>query len=258
MALIVPSLLAFDFARLQEGLEQIRRAGAQTIHVDVCDGHFAPGITVGQPVIRCLRRATSLAIEVHLQVQRPERFVGDFIGAGAGGILIQPESTSRFLQVLREIRAQGCHPGAALGPAMPFAAIRPVFGEIDSLILCGNSHQALAPFHAGEADAFPVAKIRSAPGGRLQLSLASMVQRVREAVRSRSESGSRFTIQIEGAIEPEFVPELEKAGADILVMAAATKAHPDAGSLLRQLTRRSSNPSEEIAIEGDPVGSNEF
>ena len=93
MALIAPSLLAADFARLGEALEIIKAAGASMAHIDVMDGHLVPEITVGQPVVASLRRATDLVLDVHLLIDRPERFVAEFVEAGADRVSVHPEAT---------------------------------------------------------------------------------------------------------------------------------------------------------------------
>jgi ribulose-phosphate 3-epimerase len=244
MALIVPSLLAFDFARLRDELELIRQAGIQTVHIDVCDGHFAPGLTVGQPVVESVARAGGLKLEVHLLVERPERLVEDFARAGASRIAIHPESTPRFLPVLGEIRARGCQPGVVLNPAMTVEVIRPVLAELDFLIvLFGNQGSLPTPQPAYSGVRDNAARRNQAAAG-----LANTIDRLRAAAEERVRSGCRFAIEVEGPIDPEWVPQLEEAGADVLVMSAVTDEHPDPGSLLGELVRRVSNTSGVSAI----------
>ena len=100
MALIAPSLLAADFARLGEALHSIEEAGASMVHVDVMDGHFVPDISVGQPVVKSLRKATKLVLDVHLLVERPERYVPEFVEIGADRIAIHAEATPNLHKVL--------------------------------------------------------------------------------------------------------------------------------------------------------------
>src|SRR2546427_9989161 len=105
MALVAPALLSADFARLGEALGIIKAAGASMVHVDVMDGHFTPDLTVGQPVIRSLRRATDLVLDVRLAIAGPERYVGELIEAGADRLAIHPECTTHLGRVLQFVRA---------------------------------------------------------------------------------------------------------------------------------------------------------
>src|SRR5450631_2895530 len=103
MVVIAPSLLAADFARLGEALKLIKEAGASMVHVDVMDGHFVPEISVGQPVLKSLRKATDLVLDVHLLVERPERYVPEFVALGANRIAIHAEATPNIHKVLSVI-----------------------------------------------------------------------------------------------------------------------------------------------------------
>src|SRR5208337_4503330 len=104
MALIAPSLLAADFARLGEALRTIKAAGAPMFHVEVMDGHFVEDISVGQPVVRRLREATDLVLDLHLLIERPERYVAEFLEAGADRISVHLEATTSLHRVLEQIR----------------------------------------------------------------------------------------------------------------------------------------------------------
>ena len=195
MALMVPSLRGFDFARLHEDLEYVRKAGASAVHIDVCDGHFAPGITVGQPVVERLHKATRLRLDLHLLVERPERFLDDFLAAGAGRIAICSESTSRCVETLRKVRAAGIPAGVAFDAGVPAEILMPAFGEIDFLILA-----------AGES------------GKNAAACLPSLLRRVQTAAAARRAASGQFTLEVEGAIEPEWAQAIEKAGADVFIV----------------------------------------
>ncbi|HEV2348836.1 MAG TPA: ribulose-phosphate 3-epimerase [Terriglobia bacterium] len=198
MALIAPSLFSADFARLGEALEWVKAAGAPMIHLDVVDGHFAPGITAGQPVVKSLRRATDLILNVHLLVERPERYAAEFVAAGADIVSVHPESTANLHRVLEIIRAAGAKAGAALNPSTPVDAIADVMGQIDFLtVLTADTslqEQAFIP------DSF---------------------DKIRAAVRRRDERRLKFAIQVEGGLTFERVESVIRAGADILVAGSA-------------------------------------
>jgi hypothetical protein len=133
MALIAPSLLAADFARLGEALHTIKAVGAPMLHLEVMDGHFVEEITVGQPVVRSLRKATNLVLDLHLLIERPERYVAEFVELGADRVSVHLEATTRLHRVLEQIRKLGAKAGVALNPATPIETIVDLVGEFDYL-----------------------------------------------------------------------------------------------------------------------------
>jgi ribulose-phosphate 3-epimerase len=135
---IAPSILAADFARLGSQVAEVMAAGATTIHVDVMDGHFVPPITMGALVVDALAEQVHDAgglVDVHLMVERPERYVTDFAKAGANNITVHAEATPHVHYALQAVRAAGCTAGLALCPATPVAAASEVLADVD-LVLC--------------------------------------------------------------------------------------------------------------------------
>jgi ribulose-phosphate 3-epimerase len=214
MALIAPSLLAADFARLGEALRTIKDAGAGIVHVDVMDGHFVEDISVGQPVVRNLRQATDLTLDLHLLIERPERFIGEFLAAGADRLAVHTEATTRLHQVLEVIRKQGVQAGVALNPSTPVDSLVDLVGEFDylSILACdpGLSERTFIP--------------RSA-------------EKVRAAAALRDERRADFVIQVEGGIRVEHVERLVQAGADILVAGSAIFNSEDPKARLGEILR---------------------
>ena len=194
MALVVPSLLAADFARLGEVLRLLEAASAPMVHVDVMDGHFVPEITVGQPVIRSLRKATGLVLDVHLLIERPERYVEEFVEIGADRLAVHAEATPNLHKVLSVIRTGGAKAGLALNPPTAVESVSDALGEIDYLlILSADLGFANSPF------------------------LPRTLSKVQTACALRRERRLDFAIQVEGSIGPEQMEALGQAGADILV-----------------------------------------
>ncbi len=217
MALVAPSILAADFARLGEALEVIKAAGAPMVHVDVMDGHFVADITVGQPVIASLRKATELVLEVHLLVERPERYAAEFVEAGADRLAVHPEATPHLHRVLELIRAHGAKAGAALDPATPLDAVSEVLADLDFLTIltaeCGLEEQGFIP---------------------------GMVSKVRAAAQARANRRLDFALQVEGGVSKENVEELVRAGADILVAGSAIFNRHDPKARLAEMIRLAS------------------
>jgi len=195
MVLISPSLLAADFSKLGEALKIIQDAGASMVHVDVMDGHFVPDISVGQPVIKSLRKATDLVLDIHLLIERPERYIREFAELGADRIAIHAESTPNLHLVLDLVRTGGAKAGLALNPSTAVESVGDALGDIDYLlILSADACFADAAF------------------------LPRTFEKVRSACATRDERRLDFAIQVEGSIRQEQIESLGRAGADILVV----------------------------------------
>ena len=214
MALIAPSLLAADFARLGEALRFIKEAGAGIVHVDVMDGHFVDDISVGQPVVRSLRKATDLTLDLHLLVDRPERYVAEFLAAGADRLAVHIEATTRLHQILDVIRKQGVQAGVALNPSTPVDSIVDLVGEFDYLSIWSSD-----------------------PGLSEQTFIPRSIEKVRAAASLRNERRADFVIQVEGGIRLEHIQELAQAGADILVAGSAIFNSEDPKARLEEMLR---------------------
>lgn len=195
MALIAAALLSADFARLGEALETIKAAGASMVHIDVTDGHFAPGISAGQPVIASLRHSTDLALDVRLAIERPERYAHEFIKAGADRMAVHPESTRQLGRLLQFIRARGAQAGVAVSTSTPLESAAEVLAAVDFVTVLSG--------HLGVDDIF----------------VPRSIEKVLACSRIRQERRLDFAIQVEGGVTtPGQIEELIRAGADILVV----------------------------------------
>jgi ribulose-phosphate 3-epimerase len=256
MALIAPALLAADFARLGEALRIVEAAGARRIHIDVADGHFAHELTVGQPVFESIRKATRLELDLHLLIERPERYVSDF--AGARRIAVHPESTPQIHRVLDVVRRQGIQPGVSLMPGTPLDSVADVLDEVDFVsVLAADpvfgpdfepSFEDVPDLAAGARDPSP----RRASLGPSLLGL----RKVRQAARMREDRGLRFEIQVEGGLRVEHLQEWAAAGADILVGGFAIFDTDDPAARLKDLIRRAEACSSGEASRNLKTGSN--
>ncbi|HEV2425267.1 MAG TPA: ribulose-phosphate 3-epimerase [Terriglobia bacterium] len=222
MASIAPALLAADFARLGEALRTLEAAGCRRCHLDVADGHFAQELTIGRPVFESIRKATTLELDVHLLIERPERYVADF--AAASRIAVHVESTPQAHRALDLVRQHGSRPGVALLPGTPVEAAAGLFDEVDFLSILA-ADPVFPGFHAVAA-------------GRAGESAALGLRRVRQAARIRADRGLRFEIHVEGGLRAEQLQDWVVAGADILVGGFAIFDSVDPATTLRDLVRR--------------------
>ncbi len=192
----------------------ISAAGARMLHLEVMDGHFVEEISVGQPVVQSLRKATNLVLDLHLLIERPERYIADFVEAGADRISVHVEATTRLHQVLNQVRELGAKAGVALSPATPVETIGDVVGEFDFLSV-----------------------LSSDPGLSERTFIPRTVEKVRAAAILRDQRRADFAIQVEGGIRIEHLEQLTRAGADILVAGSAIFYSEDPKARLNEMVR---------------------
>ena len=209
---IAPSLLAADFARLSDALAVAERGGADLVHVDVMDGHFVPNLTIGPPVVRALRAATRLALDVHLMIEQPERTLSEYLDAGADWISVHVESTRHLQRCLSAIRGAGSRAGAAINPATPPEALTAVWGDVDYVVVMSVN-----------------------PGWGGQPFLSGSVEKVRRVRELASEAGSRPAIEVDGGVDSDNAEILAGAGAEILVAGTAIYGASDPAEAISRL-----------------------
>lgn len=223
MALVSASLLAADFSRFGEGLKAIEQAGAQMVHIDVCDGHFSPGITAGAGVVARVRKSTRLPLDVHLQIERPERFIGDFVKAGSDRLALHPGSTSDLYRAVHQIRAHGAEAGVVLNPAEPVELISDLAAEIDFLTV----------LEAGEEPA------------RTQRT----DQKVNDVLSLRRDRNARFAVQVEGEIQRHRAGALAAAGVGVIVTLGRVGTTPEMLAAVQDLVGLVAGVRDPFAVE---------
>ena len=209
---IAPSLLSADFARLADALAIAEEGGADLVHVDVMDGHFVPNLTIGPPVVRALKRATRLPLDVHLMIEKPEETLEKYTDAGADWISVHVEATRHLQRCLGLIRRGGAKAGAAINPGTPVGALAAAWEDMDfALVMSVN------------------------PGWSGQPFLRSSVARVRRARENAASAGARAAIEVDGGVDAGNVGELVDAGAEILVAGTAIYGQEDPVSAIEKL-----------------------
>jgi len=147
---ISPSILNADFTRLGDAIKAVENGGAGMIHLDVMDGNFVPNISFGPCVVESVRKATSLPLDCHLMIDQPEKYITDFINAGADSVTIQVESTLHLDRCLQLIREQGKKTAVTLNPATPISSLETVLDTVDMVLIMsvnpGFGGQALIPY----------------------------------------------------------------------------------------------------------------
>jgi ribulose-phosphate 3-epimerase len=203
MIKLAPSILAADFSRLGELVQAVDRGGADRIHVDVMDGHFVPNLSMGAVVVEGLRPVTRLPLEVHLMVEKPDRFVDGFIKAGADSLIVHLEVMDDPLPLLQEIRGRGRRAGLAINPGTSVDTLKPYLADID-LALC----MTVWPGFGGQK--FIVESL-----DRLQ-ALRDFIERL----------NPRCELEVDGGINLDTARQCVRAGANVLVAGTAIFGSP--------------------------------
>lgn len=196
---VAASILASDFARLADAVAEAEAGGADWIHVDVMDGRFVPNITVGIPVVAALRKVTDLPLDVHLMIERPERYVDEFIDAGADSLTVHQEATTHLHRAVQAITAHGVRAGVALNPATPVSSLQEIGPYVDTVLVMTVN-----------------------PGFGGQTFIPTSTAKIAAARRLLDEAGRNdVEVQVDGGIAPDTAGEVVAAGATVLVAGAA-------------------------------------
>ncbi len=212
---IAPSVLSADIGRLNEQVERAVAGGADWLHVDVMDGHFVPNLTFGAPIVRALKRLTSVPLDVHLMVQQPEHYLGEFADAGATVFTFHPEATIHVQRHLATARQLGMLAGLALNPSTPLAHLEEVLDDVDLVLIMSVN-----------------------PGYGGQSYIPQSTDKIRRTRALLDRRGSPAALEVDGGITGETIAEAWSAGADTFVAGTAVFGAPDPGHAVRDLKRR--------------------
>jgi len=198
-ALIAPSILSADFARLGEDVSAVLDAGADIVHFDVMDNHYVPNLTIGPMICEALRNyGIEAPIDVHLMVDPVDRIIPDFASAGANYITFHPEASTHVHRTLGLIRESGCKAGLVFNPATPLTWLEHVIDDLDMVLLMSVN-----------------------PGFGGQKFIESSLGKLREARKMIAASGRDIRLEIDGGVKTSNIREIAAAGADTFVAGSA-------------------------------------
>jgi len=209
---IVPSILSADFARLADEIARVERGGASMLHLDVMDGHFVSNLTIGPPVVECIRKTTRLHLDVHLMIENPERYAAAFVQAGANSVSVHYEACRHLDGVLGLIRDAGAMAGVVLNPGTPVGVLEDILEVADYVLLMSVN-----------------------PGFGGQKLIPYALEKVRKLDRMRREKKLALPIEIDGGVHRDNLADVVRAGCDWIVTGSAVFHSPDPEATVREM-----------------------
>jgi len=211
MAKIAPSILSADFLKLGEEIKDAEDAGADMLHIDIMDGHFVPNITIGPSIVKLIRKITSLPLDVHLMIEEPDKYLTDFIKAGADYLTVHYEASVHLHRTVHWIKESGVKAGVSLNPATPVWSLEQILPDVDVVLLMSVN-----------------------PGFGGQDFIPQTIGKIKVLKNLLREKGLSTPIEVDGGVKLDNAAEIISAGSDILVMGSAFFNSKDYGTTVKQ------------------------
>jgi len=214
MKKIAPSILSADFGRLAEEIKAVEEAGADWIHLDIMDGHFVPNLTIGPPVVKALRKITSLPFDVHLMIENPDRYLDAFIDAGSDVLTIHVEATPHLHRTINHLREKNIKAGIALNPSTPIWTVEEIITDCDLILIMTVN-----------------------PGFGGQHFIPSMIPKIRRTKDMVAKQAKPLLIEVDGGISPNNIQVISDAGGEVFVAGAAVFGSDDYSYTIKQMRK---------------------
>jgi ribulose-phosphate 3-epimerase len=214
-AVIAPSILSADFTRLGEQVRAAEAGGASLIHVDVMDGHFVPNISIGPAVTAAVRGLTDLPLDCHLMIEKPERYVAEFVEAGAEMVSVHVEAAGHLHRTVERVRELGAKAGVVLNPATPLAVLSEILPHVDYVLLMSVN-----------------------PGFGGQRLIPAVLRKARELREGLDRERLPTRIEIDGGVTLDNLDDVARTGVDMIVAGSAIFGTDDVRATTRTMVRR--------------------
>ena len=198
MIQLAPSILSANFADLLEDIKKVEKAGVDLLHIDVMDGHFVPNITIGPLVLESIKGKTNLPFDVHLMIENPDKYIPNFVKAGADIITVHGETCPHIHRTIQNIKSHGIKAAVALNPGTSLTSIEYILEELDMVLIMSVN-----------------------PGFGGQHFIPSALEKIRDLKKMIDQRGLSVDIQVDGGIKLENAAEVVRAGANVLVAGSA-------------------------------------
>ena len=212
MTKIAPSILSADFGNLAGEIEAVEAAGADLIHIDVMDGKFVPNLTLGPPIIASIRKTTELPFDVHLMIETPGRYIGEYADAGSDFITVHVEAERHLHRTVHSIKERGVKAGVSLNPATPLDQIVEIIADIDLLLIMSVN-----------------------PGFGGQKFIENTLKKIKRARALIDREAPHVLLEVDGGVTLENIATISEAGADILVAGSSIFRSEDYGRTIREM-----------------------
>lgn len=211
MVKIAPSILSANFLKLGEEIKAAEAAGADMLHIDIMDGHFVPNITIGSSIVKSIRKITPLPLDVHLMIEEPDKYLRDFIKAGADYLTVHYEASVHLHRTIQRIKESGIKAGVSLNPATPIWSLENILPDADIALLMSVN-----------------------PGFGGQDFIPQIIDKIKTLKNLLREKGFPTLIEVDGGVKLENAADIISAGADILVMGSAFFNSKNYGTTIKQ------------------------
>lgn len=210
--LIAPSILSADFAKLGEEVKAVEKAGADWIHVDVMDGHFVPNITIGPVVVESLKKVTKLPLDVHLMIENADKYIPDFVKAGAGFVTVHQEAAYHLHRTVSLVKDLGAKAGVSINPATPAETLIDILPHVDLVLVMTVN-----------------------PGFGGQKFISSCLEKIQKLSDWRVDRDLKFLIEVDGGVNEATAAQVSQAGCDVFVAGSAIFGAGDYAEAIKKI-----------------------
>jgi len=198
MPVLAPSILSADFTNLSKQIRLVEMGGADWIHCDIMDGHFVPNITFGPLIVETVKRITKLPLDVHLMIENPDKYIEDFIKAGAHSVLVHFEEVVHLNSTVNRIKKLGAKAGVVINPSTPVKLIKDIVEYVDQVLIMSVN-----------------------PGFGGQSFIKNSLRKIKETVKLRNEMNTDFLIEVDGGVDLKNTEDILNAGCDVFIIGSS-------------------------------------